>query len=247
MKKFLILVLIIFFIGGVFFWWTKKGVNDWPEEISLTEQELVEAYIRDNISQLSPQKEVLGGSFYVTAIEFVDAQTCLVDYEDGHIALKAKVVFEIKSGSEVEIIFFEIITPEEFSEEEINFSKTGNIVEQQGEWNLVYEEPGRPALRVSLVFTEDSKCLRDNQEEQTCFPIYWENGDRTEIRGTRDSDQVEVESLKIIKDYSLDQGTGDDQQICVDQCGDGICQEVVCLGSGCPCPETPASCPQDCS
>jgi hypothetical protein len=35
--------------------------------------------------------------------------------------------------------------------------------------------------------------------------------------------------------------------ICQDQCGDGQCQEVVCLGSGCPCAETAASCPQDCS
>lgn len=35
--------------------------------------------------------------------------------------------------------------------------------------------------------------------------------------------------------------------ICVDRCGDGICQEVVCLAAGCPCPETAGSCPQDCS
>ncbi|HXG27541.1 MAG TPA: hypothetical protein VNJ47_01660 [Nevskiales bacterium] len=34
--------------------------------------------------------------------------------------------------------------------------------------------------------------------------------------------------------------------ICQDQCGDGQCQEVVCLGSGCPCAETVQSCPQDC-
>ena len=34
--------------------------------------------------------------------------------------------------------------------------------------------------------------------------------------------------------------------ICVDRCGDSSCQEIVCLGSGCPCAESPASCPQDC-
>jgi hypothetical protein len=36
------------------------------------------------------------------------------------------------------------------------------------------------------------------------------------------------------------------EKICKDLCGDGICQEIVCLASGCPCAETPESCPKDC-
>ncbi|MBX7144657.1 MAG: hypothetical protein K1X79_09420 [Oligoflexia bacterium] len=39
---------------------------------------------------------------------------------------------------------------------------------------------------------------------------------------------------------------GSIQPICVDRCGDGTCEEIVCAGSGCPCPETNASCPKDC-
>jgi len=35
-------------------------------------------------------------------------------------------------------------------------------------------------------------------------------------------------------------------QPCKDLCGNGICQEVVCLAIGCPCAETAESCPQDC-
>lgn len=34
--------------------------------------------------------------------------------------------------------------------------------------------------------------------------------------------------------------------VCKNQCGDGICQEIVCLAVGCPCPETKESCSQDC-
>lgn len=34
--------------------------------------------------------------------------------------------------------------------------------------------------------------------------------------------------------------------ICVDKCGDGRCEEIVCLGEGCPCTESVGSCPQDC-
>ena len=33
---------------------------------------------------------------------------------------------------------------------------------------------------------------------------------------------------------------------CTDKCGDGICQEIVCLAIGCPCAESSALCPQDC-
>ena len=34
--------------------------------------------------------------------------------------------------------------------------------------------------------------------------------------------------------------------ICVDQCGENICAEIVCLAEGCPCAETIESCPEDC-
>lgn len=33
---------------------------------------------------------------------------------------------------------------------------------------------------------------------------------------------------------------------CVDKCGDGICQEVVCLATNCPCAETKKTCLKDC-
>ncbi len=34
--------------------------------------------------------------------------------------------------------------------------------------------------------------------------------------------------------------------VCKDECGNGECQEMVCLGSGCPCAESPDNCPADC-
>lgn len=37
------------------------------------------------------------------------------------------------------------------------------------------------------------------------------------------------------------------QQVCQNKCGDNVCQEIVCMGSGCPCAETTTSCPADCS
>ena len=37
-----------------------------------------------------------------------------------------------------------------------------------------------------------------------------------------------------------------DKEGCRDLCGDGVCQEIVCMAIGCPCAETPKTCPQDC-
>ena len=37
------------------------------------------------------------------------------------------------------------------------------------------------------------------------------------------------------------------KEICDNFCGDGVCQEIVCMAVGCPCPETKESCPQDCA
>lgn len=33
---------------------------------------------------------------------------------------------------------------------------------------------------------------------------------------------------------------------CTDLCGNGSCEEIVCLGTGCPCAESHDSCPKDC-
>jgi hypothetical protein len=35
-------------------------------------------------------------------------------------------------------------------------------------------------------------------------------------------------------------------EVCKNLCGDGTCQETVCLTAGCPCAETKENCPQDC-
>ena len=40
---------------------------------------------------------------------------------------------------------------------------------------------------------------------------------------------------------------GPQEKACKDHCGDGICQEMVCLALGCPCSENSESCPQDCT
>lgn len=63
-----------------------------------------EEFLKDNISSLSSEKEVLGGKFYITNISWVDADKALVEYEDGHIALKAEIIFSM--GTEIVSFFY---------------------------------------------------------------------------------------------------------------------------------------------
>lgn len=69
-------------------------------------------------------------------------------------------------------------------------------------------------------------------------------------------DECVAESGKILKMYPPKCVTKDGRVFvqspkaakgsCRDLCGDGQCQEMVCMAVGCPCAESPATCPKDC-
>lgn len=67
----------------------------------------IESYVSQNISELSPEKEVLGGKFYVTSIEAADGRG-VVSYEDGHIALTADFTYEAADQTGIRITSFTI-------------------------------------------------------------------------------------------------------------------------------------------
>lgn len=67
----------------------------------------VEAYVRENISRLSPEPAVVGGAFYVTNIE-VGNGTGTVEYEDGHIALVADFSYSLDGVGRVAIDSFKV-------------------------------------------------------------------------------------------------------------------------------------------
>ncbi|MBI5134122.1 MAG: hypothetical protein HZA81_01930 [Candidatus Taylorbacteria bacterium] len=67
----------------------------------------VEDYVRLNISELSPVKESLGGSFFVTSIE-ARAGAGTVRYEDGHSAYTADFAYSIDERGAIDMRSFEI-------------------------------------------------------------------------------------------------------------------------------------------
>jgi len=69
----------------------------------------IESYVTHNISALSPEKETLGGTFYVTEIS-VDSEkkTGHVKYEDGHNAYEADFSYTAADQTGINITSFVI-------------------------------------------------------------------------------------------------------------------------------------------
>jgi len=98
-------------IGAGYSWCgaKQKCLRTWEEPCVNSEvQSQVEDYLKEHISELSPEKEVLGGKFYITEFKFIDDQQVNIDYEDGHITLSASVLFTV-DGEEVTIQRFSLI------------------------------------------------------------------------------------------------------------------------------------------
>ncbi|TRZ80910.1 hypothetical protein D4R86_03620 [bacterium] len=83
-------VIIIIIVGAVYGLRRVKEENIssdlFPEEKNINPH-FIETinYIVENITDLSPEKAILGGSWQVLRFEFVDANHLYVEYEDGHI------------------------------------------------------------------------------------------------------------------------------------------------------------------
>lgn len=67
----------------------------------------IEDYVKANISELSPVKEQVGGTFYVTAIE-ASGGVGTVSYEDGHNAYAADFAYVIDAAGRPSVTSFTI-------------------------------------------------------------------------------------------------------------------------------------------
>jgi hypothetical protein len=71
-------------------------------------QTLVENYLKENISTISTEKEVLGGKFYITDLKLNNGSSGVVSYEDGHNAFVADFTYDISTEGNITINSFVI-------------------------------------------------------------------------------------------------------------------------------------------
>lgn len=123
--KLLISFLIIIILGVSVYFLTKNYENQENEIISAGKMELAEelprydagtqaqfaTFIRENINMISPEPAVLGGTFYVTNLNWQRSNLATVDYEDGHIALRAEVELDLTENGEIVVSNVNLITP----------------------------------------------------------------------------------------------------------------------------------------
>jgi len=106
MKKFILFLIIILGFVTVY---NLRPDNSNSKTDSFTDSNtiiqnpnLVIQHISKNISNLSPEKEQLGGTFYVTNIT-LDSGSGVVKYEDGHNAYTARFDYSYINEKEVAI------------------------------------------------------------------------------------------------------------------------------------------------
>ena len=57
---------------------------------------------------------------------------------------------------------------------------------------------------------------------------------------------VSKEGVVFIDNRAALGADGAGSKACRDVCGNGICEEIVCMAVGCPCAESHSTCPKDC-
>jgi len=66
---------------------------------------LVEEYIRNNIVELSPVEAVLGGTWYVLEVEFLEGERVHVTYEDGHVQESFSASYSLEKNGDLVLSF----------------------------------------------------------------------------------------------------------------------------------------------
>jgi len=89
-----------------------------------------ETYIRSHITELSPEPAVLGGTFFVTDIQWEGEDTALVSYEDGHIALRGRTTIRENDGTVTTSPI--VLEPEETSQSSASSSVIGRVPGEEG-------------------------------------------------------------------------------------------------------------------
>jgi hypothetical protein len=107
--KILFVLLIILLIAGALFYAVNRGkTGDYTSDGATTMPSMtIEEYVRKNISTLSPEKEQVGGTFYVTNIEAAGG-VGTVKYEDGHVAYVADFTYVTDQNGTVSVTSFTV-------------------------------------------------------------------------------------------------------------------------------------------
>lgn len=179
---------------------------------------------------------------------------------------KIEVYFGCDENKEVAVTYFNHETQQGYAEIVFNNEKSTvyQVISASGARYLSEDESIELWTKGDEVFIKENgveiftNCkIIDKSDEENIIglpnpaSVYCvEEGGTLEIREDVDGNQTgfcifddgsECEEWKL---FNGECKKGD--LFCKDMCGDGVCQEIVCMAVGCPCAENKESCPQDC-
>ncbi len=151
----------------------------------------VEAYLRTHLSELSPTKAVLGGTFFPTLLYFPKEGEAIIEYEDGHIARTAHVTYAMESDG---------VRVASFVEFEDSFRQDGNLIKDNpglppGVWYLSFDSPGKAGNIVPIVLTS-TYCT--DIDGSLCTMEELTSGMRVRVLGTEEGKSVMVRRIEIL-------------------------------------------------
>jgi putative hemolysin len=217
-KKVLIIVGILLLLAIIFF------VSNMQKEISFSEK-----------------PDIKGTIYSITEDGFLVAEGFEGESYQGDIDKLRGEAFWFKINQETEIMGQEGETLQ-FTDLEVN--------DKVSVWStgLVLESYPAQTSAARIIVTEKAE---KNIGLANPASLYCEEqGGDLEIRTDNDGSQ---KGFCLFSDGSeceewafFEERCKESEIFCKDLCGDGFCQEIVCSAIGCPCSETPESCPLDC-
>ncbi|MFA6050061.1 MAG: hypothetical protein WC761_02585 [Candidatus Paceibacterota bacterium] len=109
-KVLAVFMLAVLFLGIVI---GGRYIHDQQKAEEKNIEERAETYVKVHISELAPEKEVLGGRFFVikTAANLSEDRSVVrgeVEYEDGHNSYVAVYVFKVNTNKSLTLQSFEL-------------------------------------------------------------------------------------------------------------------------------------------
>lgn len=114
------------------------------EEYTAEDRLVFENYLNANISSLSAQEAVLGGTFSITNFNWVNNNTAFITYEDGHNMYEAEVSIGYDQTESIMVNYFYDTPVEGVVEEEIMIEEPINeepVFEEEMQIQILEEEP----------------------------------------------------------------------------------------------------------
>ena len=271
MKKIILIAILIIILVSLFLWWDYKGSQEAGSVITDFDECVAQEY--SVVMEYYPRKcRTPDGRTFVEDIGNELEKTDLIRINKPRPNELVSSPLQIK-GEARGYWFFEADFPVKILDE--NGKELGmGIATALSEWmtedfvafeaTLLFDNPTTD--RGDLILEKDNPSGLPENADELRIPVRFQSGASQlpnpasvycqEQGGTLEHRMVEAGQKGFcIFDDGSECGQRDffredckkGERFCKDLCGDGVCQEIVCLAIGCPCSETLESCPEDCT